>query len=166
MHIPLLLAPSDFQTFLRACKRMNRIRGKGGKVHPQILADQLTLFQQGWQIMPTTSLLALPSDFQAFPRLWSQKREGERVENCPLIFNELHTPTLLKHPLIHGTVLFSKLMRYELLPLCQFWHFWLVSLLFFLDRGDSRAHFWHFDSIIHRLKVKTAEWFHLVAPLS
>ena len=31
--------------------------------HPHILADQLPLFKPGGQIIPTTSLLAPPSDF-------------------------------------------------------------------------------------------------------
>ena len=39
----------------------------GGAMAPQILADQLTLSQPGWQIMPTYLLLA-PPDFQTFRR--------------------------------------------------------------------------------------------------
>ena len=51
---------------------MNAIQGRGnhgaGLVNaPQILADLLTLFQPGWQIMPTT-LLLLHRDFKSFLR--------------------------------------------------------------------------------------------------
>ena len=45
-------------------------RGSGAPPPPQILADQLTLFRPGEQIMPTTLLLD-PSYFQTLLRPWS-----------------------------------------------------------------------------------------------
>jgi hypothetical protein len=47
------------------CLQGRRNRGIAPPPSPQILADQLTLFQPGGQIIPTTLSLALP-DFVGF----------------------------------------------------------------------------------------------------
>ena len=69
----------QFGTTFYHCIRIGRAegtgRGAGGYLPHQILAAQLTLFQQRGQIMLTT-LLLVPPDFRTFLRPWYKYMMG------------------------------------------------------------------------------------------
>ena len=56
-----------------SANQAHRNRGGQGAMSPQILVDQLSLFQQGGQIMPMALLLIALPDFETFLRLCCQQ---------------------------------------------------------------------------------------------